>query len=92
MRSATQIVAAHHPELGEDLARHQGGVRLLPDREVKVRRAVEGVTSGDPAERGVWHVEEGPHGELVYENRWLRPDLRGLRLEKIGFVQLAESD
>jgi putative ABC transport system ATP-binding protein len=26
------------------------------------------------------------NGELVYENRWLRPDLRGLRLEKIGFI------
>jgi putative ABC transport system ATP-binding protein len=26
------------------------------------------------------------NGELVYENRWLRPDLRRLRLEKIGFI------
>jgi putative ABC transport system ATP-binding protein len=26
------------------------------------------------------------NGELVYENRWLRQDLRGLRLEKIGFI------
>jgi putative ABC transport system ATP-binding protein len=26
------------------------------------------------------------NGELVYESRWLRPDLRGLRLEKIGFI------
>jgi putative ABC transport system ATP-binding protein len=26
------------------------------------------------------------NGELVYENRWLRRDLRGLRLEKIGFI------
>ncbi|MGE0062270.1 MAG: ABC transporter ATP-binding protein [Xanthobacteraceae bacterium] len=25
-------------------------------------------------------------GELVYDNRWLRSDLRGLRLEKIGFI------
>jgi histidine triad (HIT) family protein len=41
----------------------------MPDREVKVRRAVEGVSSGSPAERGSWHVEEGPHGELVYERR-----------------------
>jgi putative ABC transport system ATP-binding protein len=24
--------------------------------------------------------------EVVYENRWLRPDLRRLRLEKIGFI------
>jgi putative ABC transport system ATP-binding protein len=26
------------------------------------------------------------NAELVYENRWLRSDLRGLRLEKIGFI------
>jgi putative ABC transport system ATP-binding protein len=26
------------------------------------------------------------NGDLVYENRWLRPDLRQLRLEKIGFI------
>ncbi|MCC6887946.1 MAG: ABC transporter ATP-binding protein [Hyphomicrobiales bacterium] len=26
------------------------------------------------------------NGELVYDGRWLRPDLRRLRLEKIGFV------
>jgi putative ABC transport system ATP-binding protein len=25
-------------------------------------------------------------GEVVYEGRWLRSDLRGLRLEKIGFI------
>ena len=25
------------------------------------------------------------NGELVYDNKWLRKDLRGLRLEKIGF-------
>src|SRR5688572_6945750 len=25
-------------------------------------------------------------GELVYENKWLRSDLRRLRLEKIGFI------
>jgi histidine triad (HIT) family protein len=41
----------------------------VPDREVKVKRAVEGVSSGSPAKRGAWHVEEGPHGELVYEKR-----------------------
>jgi histidine triad (HIT) family protein len=40
-----------------------------PDREVSVRRAIEGVSTGDPGERGVWRVEEGPHGELVYEKR-----------------------
>lgn len=26
------------------------------------------------------------NGELVYDNRWLRSDLRGLRLEMIGFI------
>jgi putative ABC transport system ATP-binding protein len=26
------------------------------------------------------------NGEMVYDNRWLRSDLRGLRLEKIGFI------
>jgi putative ABC transport system ATP-binding protein len=26
------------------------------------------------------------NGELVYDNRWLRSDLRKLRLEKIGFI------
>ena len=25
-------------------------------------------------------------GEVIYDNRWLRPDLRRLRLEKIGFI------
>jgi histidine triad (HIT) family protein len=39
------------------------------EREVVVKKAREGVTSGDPAKRGVWHVDEGPHGELVYDNR-----------------------
>jgi hypothetical protein len=41
----------------------------VPDREVKVGRAVEGVTTGSPAERGMWHVEEGPHGELLFDKR-----------------------
>jgi histidine triad (HIT) family protein len=40
-----------------------------PEREVKVQRAIEGVTTGRPDERGAWRVEEGPHGELVYERR-----------------------
>ena len=40
-----------------------------PEREVKVQRAVEGVTPGRPDVRGAWHVEEGPHGELVDERR-----------------------
>lgn len=42
-----------------------------PEREVQVRRAVEGVSSGSPSSRGAWQVVEGPHGELVYENREL---------------------
>ena len=40
-----------------------------PEREVKVRRAIEGVSTGSPAERGMWRVEEGPHGELLVEKR-----------------------
>jgi histidine triad (HIT) family protein len=40
-----------------------------PEREVKVQRAIEGVTTGRPDERGAWRVEEGAHGELVYERR-----------------------
>jgi len=40
-----------------------------PEREVRVSRAVEGVTTGSPAERGMWRVEEGPHGELLFEKR-----------------------
>jgi histidine triad (HIT) family protein len=43
--------------------------RAAPEREVKVQRAIEGVTTGRPDERGAWHVEEGAHGELVYERR-----------------------
>jgi len=39
------------------------------EREVVVKVAREGVTSGDPSVRGVWHVEEGAHGELVYDPR-----------------------
>ena len=41
----------------------------MPDREVKVGRPLEGVTTGSPAERGAWQVEEGPHGELLFEKR-----------------------
>lgn len=39
------------------------------DREVKVRFAREGVSSGSPSKRSAWHVEEGAHGELVYDKR-----------------------
>jgi histidine triad (HIT) family protein len=41
----------------------------IPEREVKVRRAVDGVTTGKPDVRAMWRVEEGPHGELVYERK-----------------------
>jgi len=41
----------------------------VPEREVTVRRAIEGVTTGRPDVRGVWRVEEGPHGELMFERR-----------------------
>ena len=52
-------------------SRDQGPVKRagIPEREVTVRRAVEGVTTGKPNVRGAWRVEEGPHGELVYERR-----------------------
>jgi histidine triad (HIT) family protein len=49
-------------------ARKAGRRTAPPEREVTVRRATEGVTSGDPSERGMWQVHEGPHGELVYGN------------------------
>jgi histidine triad (HIT) family protein len=39
------------------------------DREIKVRHAKEGVSSGRPSDRGMWRVHEGPHGELVYDKR-----------------------
>ena len=41
----------------------------VPEREVTVRRAIEGVTTGKPDVRAMWRVEEGPHGELVYERK-----------------------
>lgn len=39
------------------------------EREVVVRVAREGGSSGDPSVRGVWHVAEGAHGELLYDPR-----------------------
>ena len=49
----------------------QGPVKraATSEREVTVRRAIEGVTTGKPDVRGMWRVEEGPHGELVYERQ-----------------------
>jgi histidine triad (HIT) family protein len=41
----------------------------MPEREVKVGRAIEGVTTGSPADRGMWQVQEGPHGELLFDKR-----------------------
>jgi histidine triad (HIT) family protein len=40
-----------------------------PEREVKVLRAVEVVTAERSETRGQWRIEEGPHGELVYDKR-----------------------
>jgi histidine triad (HIT) family protein len=40
-----------------------------PDREVQVRRAVESADTGSPSERGMWRVQEGPHGELLVGKR-----------------------
>ena len=37
------------------------------EREVVVKVAREGVSSGDPSRLGVWRVEEGAHGELIYD-------------------------
>jgi histidine triad (HIT) family protein len=43
-------------------------IRPAPiEREVVVKVAREGVSSGDPARLGVWKVEEGAHGELIYD-------------------------
>jgi hypothetical protein len=42
---------------------------MPPEKEVSVRRAIEGVTTGSPDQRGVWRIEEGPHGELLFEKR-----------------------
>jgi hypothetical protein len=39
------------------------------EREVVVRAAREGVTSGDPNQLGAWQLEEGAHGELIYDVR-----------------------
>ena len=49
----------------------QGPVKraAASEREVTVRRAIEGVTTGKPDVRGMWRVEEGAHGELVYEQQ-----------------------
>jgi histidine triad (HIT) family protein len=37
------------------------------EREVVVKVAREGVSSGDPGKLGAWKVEEGAHGELIYD-------------------------
>jgi histidine triad (HIT) family protein len=54
----------------QEVANRQPAARgRQPDREVTVRRAVEGVSTGSPDQRGVWRIEEGPHGELLFEKR-----------------------
>jgi histidine triad (HIT) family protein len=62
-------VAAKSAELPKSKAEKPVRRAAAPEREVQVRRAVEGVSTGSPSERGMWRVEEGPHGELVYEKR-----------------------
>lgn len=53
----------------ENDAQRSAARRPEPEREVTVRRAIEGVTTGSPDQRGVWRLEEGPHGELLFEKR-----------------------
>src|SRR3954468_23434572 len=60
MRAATVEIPA------ADMSRRRAAII---EREVVVKVAKEGVTSGDPSRRGSWRVIEGAHGELVYDNR-----------------------
>jgi diadenosine tetraphosphate (Ap4A) HIT family hydrolase len=39
------------------------------EREISVQRAREGVSASSAGRRLAWTVEEGAHGELIYENR-----------------------
>ena len=61
-------IARMAAETGEIPPGRRGKGKVL-EREVVVKVAREGVTSGDPSARGVWHVEEGAHGELLYDPR-----------------------
>jgi histidine triad (HIT) family protein len=58
MRAATVEIPA------ADLSRRRAGII---EREVVVKVAREGVSSGDPSRRGSWQVVEGAHGELIYD-------------------------
>lgn len=65
-------VSARTTELAKSKAAKPVRRAAPPEHEVTVRYAQEGVTSGSPAVRGAWQVEEGPHGELVYERGEMR--------------------
>ena len=62
-RRADEKPAARERSISERAARR----KAAPEREVTVRRATDGVTSGSPSRRGAWKVEEGPHGELLVQ-------------------------
>ncbi len=62
-------MAAKTGEVPANFRQTSGKRNGVFEREVVVKVAHEGVTSGSPAVRGAWHVEEGAHGELVYDPR-----------------------
>jgi hypothetical protein len=62
-------VAAETGEVAAKFRQSSGKRNGVFEREVVVKVAREGVASGDPSVRGAWHVEEGAHGELVYDPR-----------------------
>jgi hypothetical protein len=60
-------MAAETGEVLDGVERSADGKGGAIELEIVVMVAREGVSSGDPSHRGVWHVEEGAHGELVYD-------------------------
>jgi Diadenosine tetraphosphate (Ap4A) hydrolase and other HIT family hydrolases len=60
-------MAAETGEVLDGVERSADGKGGAIELEIVVKVAREGVSSGDPSHRGVWHVEEGAHGELVYD-------------------------
>lgn len=62
-------MVAETGEVPATLRQSSGKKNGVVEREVFVKVAREGITSGDPAVRGAWHVEEGAHGELLYDPR-----------------------
>jgi histidine triad (HIT) family protein len=62
-------MAAETAEVPASLRQSSGKKNGVFELEVVVKVAREGVTSGDPSVRGIWRVEEGAHGELVYDPR-----------------------